>query len=172
MHKIAHLPKTAKIFRKSRTYKWSQKLHEKHFFLPKIKQILLQIRLSIRVSPKYFLKSFILTPKSPFHLEALWCKNHENPSDRQSHTWAPLLRYKYDGGGPPGFSSIYLLSIKEGKAESKSPQKKFGYFLSISQQAISADIIPNLAVGIFSQKEKEQKHNQLGYTDKLVTKQI
>jgi hypothetical protein len=30
--------------------------------------------------------------------------------------------------------------------------KKFGYFLSMSQQAVSADIIPNSAVGIFSPK--------------------
>jgi hypothetical protein len=76
------------------------------------------------------------------------------------------------GGAVPGFSSKYLVSIEEGRAASKSPFKKFGYFLSMSQQALSADIIPNLAVGIFSPKEKEQKHKQQGYTDKLVTTQI
>ncbi len=32
----------------------------------------------------------------------------------------------------------------------------------MSQQAVSADIIPNSAVGI--QKQKEQRHKQLGYT--------
>ncbi len=39
----------------------------------------------------------------------------------------------------------------------------------MSQQAVSADIIPNSAVGIFSpkQKQKEQRHKQLGYTDKV-----
>jgi hypothetical protein len=37
----------------------------------------------------------------------------------------------------------------------------------MSQQAVSADIIPNSAVGIFSQKQKEQRHKQLGNTDKL-----
>jgi hypothetical protein len=31
--------------------------------------------------------------------------------------------------------------IEEGRAASKSPHEKFGYFLSISQQAVSADII-------------------------------
>ncbi len=41
----------------------------------------------------------------------------------------------------------------------------------MSQQAVSADIIPNSA-GIFSWKKKEQRHKQLGYTDKLVTAQI
>jgi hypothetical protein len=30
---------------------------------------------------------------------------------------------------------------EEGRAASKSPHKKFGYFLSISQPAVSADII-------------------------------
>jgi hypothetical protein len=32
-------------------------------------------------------------------------------------------------------------------AASKSPHYKFGYFLSISQQAVSADIPKNAAVG-------------------------
>jgi hypothetical protein len=41
-----------------------------------------------------------------------------------------------------------LYNIEEGRAASKSPHKKFGYFLSISQQTVSADIIPNSAVGI------------------------
>jgi hypothetical protein len=38
----------------------------------------------------------------------------------------------------------------------------------MSQQAVFADIIPNSAVGIFSQKQEEQRHKQPGYTDKLV----
>jgi hypothetical protein len=42
----------------------------------------------------------------------------------------------------------------------------------MSQQAVSAEIIPNLAVGYFLQKQKEQRHKQLGYTDMLVTTQI
>jgi hypothetical protein len=37
--------------------------------------------------------------------------------------------------------------IEEGRAASKSPHKKFGYFLSISQQAVSADITKNSAFG-------------------------
>ncbi len=40
------------------------------------------------------------------------------------------------------------------------------------QEAVSADIILNSLIGIFSPKEKEQRHKQLGYTDKLVTTQI
>jgi hypothetical protein len=39
-------------------------------------------------------------------------------------------------------------------------------------QVVSADIIPNSAVGIFPQKQKEQRHKQQGYTDKLVTTHI
>ncbi len=42
--------------------------------------------------------------------------------------------------------------IEEGRAASKSPSWKFGYLLSISQQAVSADIISNSA-----QKQKEQR---------------
>jgi hypothetical protein len=42
----------------------------------------------------------------------------------------------------------------------------------MSQQAVSANIIPNSAVGIFSPKTEGQRHKQLGYTDKLVTTQI
>ena len=42
----------------------------------------------------------------------------------------------------------------------------------MSQQAVSADIIPNSAVEYFPQKQKEQRHKQLGYTDKLVTTKI
>jgi hypothetical protein len=42
----------------------------------------------------------------------------------------------------------------------------------MSQQAVSSDIIPNLAFGNFPQKYKEQRHKQLGNTDKLVTTQV
>jgi uncharacterized membrane protein len=44
----------------------------------------------------------------------------------------------------------------------------------MSQQAVSADIIPNSADGIFflPQKQKEQRHKQLGHTDKMVTTEI
>jgi hypothetical protein len=41
----------------------------------------------------------------------------------------------------------------------------------MSQQEVSDDIIPNSAVGIFSQKQKEQSHKQPEYTDMLVTTQ-
>jgi hypothetical protein len=49
-----------------------------------------------------------------------------------------------------------IWSIEEGRAASKSPHLKFGYFL-MSQQAVSADIIPNSAVGIFSPKTEGTK---------------
>jgi hypothetical protein len=41
-----------------------------------------------------------------------------------------------------------IQNIEEGRAAStcKSPQLKFGYFLSISQQPVSADISKNSAV--------------------------
>jgi hypothetical protein len=47
--------------------------------------------------------------------------------------------------------------IEEGRAASKSPHEKFGYFLYMPQQAISADIITNSAVGIFSPKTEGTK---------------
>jgi hypothetical protein len=40
-------------------------------------------------------------------------------------------------------------SIEEGRAASKSPHEKCGYFLSISQQAVFADITKNSAVAKF-----------------------
>jgi len=57
----------------------------------------------------------------------------------------------------------YICAIEEGKAASKSLHQKFGYFLSTSQQAVSP---------ISFQKQKEQGHKQLGYTDKMVTAEI
>jgi hypothetical protein len=44
---------------------------------------------------------------------------------------------------PPGLNNGMGLPIEEGRAASKSPHKKCGYFLSISQQGVSADIIQN-----------------------------
>jgi hypothetical protein len=43
-------------------------------------------------------------------------------------------------------------SIEESRAAGKSPHNKFGYILSMYPQAVSADIIPNSAVGIISPK--------------------
>ncbi len=40
----------------------------------------------------------------------------------------------------------YTCSIEESRAASKSPHWKLGYFLSLSQQGVSADIIQNSAV--------------------------
>jgi hypothetical protein len=45
------------------------------------------------------------------------------------------------------FTCRYLTPIEEGRAASKRPPYKFGYFLSISQQAVSADITKFSAVG-------------------------
>jgi hypothetical protein len=57
---------------------------------------LLQIRLSIRGrnfgalnEPQNIFFKFNFNVKvAP--IKTLWCKKHENPSDRKSHTWAPL----------------------------------------------------------------------------------
>ncbi len=46
----------------------------------------------------------------------------------------------------------WVCAIEEGRAASKSSHWKVGYFLSMSQEADSAVIIPNSAVGIFSPK--------------------
>jgi hypothetical protein len=49
--------------------------------------------------------------------------------------------------------------IEEGKTACKSPHQKFGYFLSISQQGVSANIIQNQnsAVVNFSTKPEGTK---------------
>jgi hypothetical protein len=49
-----------------------------------------------------------------------------------------------------------FFSIAEGRAANKSPHYKFGHFLSISQQGVSADIIQSSAVGNFSPKTEEE----------------
>jgi hypothetical protein len=52
---------------------------------------------------------------------------------------------------------VYLSLIEEGRAASKSPRKKFGYFLSMSQQAVSSSIFPNSAVRICFPKKNLTK---------------
>ncbi len=47
--------------------------------------------------------------------------------------------------------------IEAGRAANKSPHETFGYFLSISQQKVSADINPNSAVGNFFPKTEGTK---------------
>jgi hypothetical protein len=46
-------------------------------------------------------------------------------------------------------STLNILGIEEGKAASKRPHLKFGYFLSISHQVVSANITKNSSVAIF-----------------------
>ncbi len=46
----------------------------------------------------------------------------------------------------PVMKKSYGTGIEEGRAASKSPHWKFGYFLSVSQQGVSADIIQISAV--------------------------
>jgi hypothetical protein len=48
-------------------------------------------------------------------------------------------------------------NIEEGRAASKSLHNKFCYFLSMFQQAVAANIIPNSADGIFSLKTEGTK---------------
>jgi hypothetical protein len=47
---------------------------------------------------------------------------------------------------------VDALAHRGGRAASKSAHKNFCYFLTMAQQAVSADIIPNSAVEIFSPK--------------------
>jgi hypothetical protein len=49
------------------------------------------------------------------------------------------------------------LAIEEGRAASKSHHSTFGYFLSISKQEVSANIIQNSAVGNFFPKTEGTK---------------
>ncbi len=44
---------------------------------------------------------------------------------------------------PPPTRVTILYIIEEGRAASKSPHKKFGYFIFVSQQGVAADIIQN-----------------------------
>ncbi len=52
---------------------------------------------------------------------------------------------------------VRAYTIEEGRGASKSLHQKFGYFLSMSQQAVSADIIPDSAHIRFSQKTEGTK---------------
>jgi hypothetical protein len=66
---------------------------------------------------------------------------------------------KRGGVGVGGASSEHLrnprvVSIEEGRAASKSPPLKLAFYV---QQAVSAGIIPNSAVGIFPPKTEETK---------------
>jgi hypothetical protein len=66
-----------------------------------------------------------------------------------------LLKYRfgpYQDQEDPSFTPI-----EEGRAASKSPHSTFGFFLSTSQQEVSADIIKTSA----PQKQKEQRQKQL-----------
>ncbi len=60
----------------------------------------------------------------------------------------------HEGGGFANRAyTVYCMldsSIEEGRAASKSPHSKYGFFISMSQLTSSVDIIPNLAVRIFS----------------------
>jgi hypothetical protein len=51
----------------------------------------------------------------------------------------------------------YITPIEEGRAATKCPHLRFGYFLSISQQEVSADVIQISAVGNFSPKKEGTK---------------
>jgi hypothetical protein len=59
-------------------------------------KIVLKIRRSIRVrnfaapeEPLNATTTFFYSNPKVAPIETLWCKNHENPSDGKSHTWAP-----------------------------------------------------------------------------------
>jgi hypothetical protein len=62
------------------------------------------------------------------------------------------------GGSLMTYPLLYFIyGIEEGRAASKSPHYKFGCFLSMCQQAVSADTMPNSAVGIFFPKNRRNK---------------
>ncbi len=56
-----------------------------------------------------------------------------------------------------------VLNIEEGRAVSKSPHSKFGYYLSVSQQGISANVIQKKfsCWKLLPKKKKEQRQKQL-----------
>jgi hypothetical protein len=56
-----------------------------------------------------------------------------------------------------GGHSLCWYSTKGTVQNVQSPHEKIGYYLSMSQQAVSADIIQNSAVGIFSPKTEGTK---------------
>jgi hypothetical protein len=57
-----------------------------------------------------------------------------------------------------------VLAIEEGRAASKSHHEKFVYFVSISQQAVSADISKNSAVGNIMQYLNHEYWNKHIYS--------
>jgi hypothetical protein len=68
---------------------------EKNFWAQNSEKNLLKNRQSIRLrnfaplnEPLNILNFFFFLPRSRPHIETLWCKNQENPSDRISHAWA------------------------------------------------------------------------------------
>jgi len=60
--------------------------------------------------------------------------------------------------------------LEEGRAASKSPHLA-NFFLCPSHQFLLISFQIQL-LEYFPQKQKEQRHKQLGYTDQLVTTQI
>ncbi len=78
----------------------------------------------------------------------------------QSGEWPPAAGQHLDGVSRETARRVLnnvraFFSIAEGRAANKSPHYKFGHFLSISQQGVSADIIQSSAVGNFSPKTEE-----------------
>jgi hypothetical protein len=54
-----------------------------------------------------------------------------------------LLEFFTDSGSGHNREGEMVWGIEKVRAASKSPHSTFGYFLSISQQEVSADIIQN-----------------------------
>ncbi len=63
-------------------------------------------------------------------------------------------------------------TIEEGGAASKSPHSKFGYFLSVSQQAVSANISKNSAVGNIMQYLNHEYLNEYIYSPRKGFKNV
>ncbi len=86
-----------------------------------------------------------------FTAEILMSFYHSTSVEGYSNNICPSDSFTNDPHEPPSKWMLFELatrtfSIEEGRAASKSPHWKFGYFLSISQQGVSADIIQNSAI--------------------------
>ncbi len=72
------------------------KIYPNKIFLVKLKVLKIRLRIRIRnLAPlneplNIYIKKLYFSHKSHQPRETIWCKNHENPSDEKSHTWAPL----------------------------------------------------------------------------------
>ncbi len=81
-----------------------------------------------------------MMPSSPKSLRnKLWCKNHENPSDRISHTWAKNFAFLF-------FSSAGL----------EKGDMWAGKMLNSSRRLVDRDIVETEGAGVGKGGERER----------------